>query len=173
MSSIKETIVDTTTRVLTTLGASEESAKYIKERMGNLLDQVETRVTGVPQVKDVEQLWFTAYTLKLAHDDCSKRKFAQEAITRGVEHMPGDRFVTICRNASLTFLQHHKLLLLNKQLTVQSYSCVRGVDNRFTTETTKLNAIRRDEAEALAAYNAAVEKASAAQAKIEAAKKKA
>jgi hypothetical protein len=154
--SWKDTIVDGSTRVLATLGASEESTLYVKQRMGTLLDTVETRfvgdalrpaataasycwprppprlltrgllrrITGVPQVKDVELLWFEAFKLKKTHDEASKHKFAQEAITRGVEFMPGDR---------------------------------------FTLETDKLNKLKREEAEALARYNVAVEKATEAQ----------
>jgi hypothetical protein len=133
-STLKETILETSSRVLTTLGASEESTRYIKERMGTLLDTVETRITGVPQIKDVEQLWYEAYKLKLVHDEAAKRKFQQEAMTRGVEHMPG---------------------------------------NRFTVESEKLAQFKAAEVDALGAYNAAVDKASVAQAKIEQARKKA
>jgi len=126
--SIKETILATTTSIAATLGASEESVKYVKLRMGTLLDTVETRVTGVPQVKDVEQMWFDAFAFKVQHEELHRRMFAQEAIARGVEHMPGDR---------------------------------------YKVETEKLNRLKEQQAAALAAYEAAVAKATEAQAKIE------
>lgn len=90
--SWKERVVETSARVLDTVGVSKESTAYVKTRMGALLDAVETRITGVPQVKDVEAMWYEAFALSVKQDELKRRLFAQEAITEGFRHGDEARF---------------------------------------------------------------------------------
>ena len=53
-ASWKETLVSTSGSVLGRIGVSAESVAYVKKRMGDLLDSVETRMTGVPQSERAE-----------------------------------------------------------------------------------------------------------------------
>jgi hypothetical protein len=48
--SWKETLTSNTEKLLTTVGVSKESTDYVRKQLGDLLDQVETKITGVPQV---------------------------------------------------------------------------------------------------------------------------
>jgi UDP-N-acetylglucosamine enolpyruvyl transferase len=86
--SWKETITSGTEKVLSSVGVSKESTDYVRKQLGELLDQVETKITGVPQIKDVEAMWYEAYALNVKQEELKKRLFSQESIANAYKGDP-------------------------------------------------------------------------------------
>lgn len=83
--SFREKLVDSTSSLLTTIGVSKESAAYVTEKLGSLLETAEVYVTGVPTVKEVEKLWFETYEKKSRYEVVHRKVFTHESIYSGLK----------------------------------------------------------------------------------------